>query len=73
MNKQEKFNKCVTWLLNEWLEEDGVFFTECLYRKAEKQVNWITKHQHTLDSKPLSELPWYEVDKICEIYYEGDI
>tara|TARA_R110002012_G_scaffold162165_1_gene324446 strand:- start:642 stop:872 length:231 start_codon:yes stop_codon:yes gene_type:complete len=69
MSNQENFNKAVGWLIGEWLEEDGVQYTEQLFKEAQNQVSRITGHYGDTVPPMLAELPWYEVEGVVEIYF----
>lgn len=71
MDNRQKYNKCIGWLISEWLEDDNINYTEQLYTKAEEHVNFITKYTDNY-SQPDEELGWYEVEKIIDIYFGED-
>lgn len=72
MSNRENYNMAVGWLMGEWMEDDGTQFTEKLFKEAQNQVSRITGHYGSTVPPMLAELPWYEVEKVVEIYFGND-
>lgn len=77
MTEQERYKKCVEWLMSEWLSEDGVFYTAQLADKAERQVRYLTGYGKGVYPSedyltPKEKFPWYEVEEIINLYFEGE-
>ena len=67
MSLHKRKNLATEWLINDWLEDYNINYTEQLWDKAFSQVEDILQ-----GISPKEGWPWYEIEEVSKFFIKED-